>query len=91
MNGLYNTIFKLKLLYEMDEHCLPEALDNECAELSSKVSMMNSLFKTIFQVTLSYFLEAVFPGRADTVNMQGILCICPCFKSCLYSYYDTLC
>ena len=103
MKSLFKTIFQVKLPHQLDEHCLPGDLENECADyclpqyhqwmsFSRPLSKWNylfrgfisreiwivklhswvfprvtdeQLFKTMFQVKLSYRLRALSPGRTE--------------------------
>ena len=57
INGLFKTIFPLKLITSS----LSGDLNNEHVEQSSPVSLMHHLFKTIFPLNLSY--QLCLPGN----------------------------
>ena len=74
MNGLFETIFWVQF-YCFDEICLPGGL-NECAEAS-----LYALYKTTFQVSLSYWLnELCLLGDLNK-----------CAEASLHTLYRTIC
>ena len=73
MNGLFKTIFPLKLSYQLKTlspgrmawTSSPRTLDQlMCKAKACTVSTMNSLFKTIFPLNVLYWFQVSSPGRS---------------------------
>ena len=64
--------------------CFPQDMNNECA-MASPVWVMNSLYKTIFQIKLPYCLEALSPRSSNNewANEQ----ICPSNATYISHYF----
>ena len=86
MNTLNNTIFQVSLSYQLDELCLQGDTNTE-HEVSSQVSLQNSLFKNIFWVQWPY--QVLSPGDLNNQCAGLLLHSFNCFNSCLYMHYNT--